>query len=226
MNPDAREVEARRKIAARVEPCDDTCPGWFVDQEDDRFQRCDDCFSRSADADALSDDEVDALPEARRALARHVAADTDAPVVLVDDNGEIRDAQTIGDGERIIAHARVVIELEDAAPSAGELGYWILENQSLEAGLADVVRDWNSDGRHPVWNATGKEGTFRDDDGMRAVTVNVRSMAIVSAPPPVDHRVAMRAARDWIDANMPRDCESAERARDVLQALALAIGDE
>lgn len=40
--------------AARIEGCDDTCPGWFVDNERFDVTRCDDCAVFADDDEAAA----------------------------------------------------------------------------------------------------------------------------------------------------------------------------
>ncbi len=64
----------RAKLATRGEPCyvdekdsKKTCPGWFVNGETLKVERCDDCWA--GHPNKLTDDEAAKLPEAKKAVA-------------------------------------------------------------------------------------------------------------------------------------------------------------
>jgi hypothetical protein len=76
-SPSTTIKRIRAKLATRGEPCyvaapghkpnDKTCPGWFVNTENLRIERCDDCWA--GHSNKLEDHEAAKLPEAQAALA-------------------------------------------------------------------------------------------------------------------------------------------------------------
>ena len=216
------EVSARRKIAARPAPCSAGCPGWAVFgdlQSDDppRIERCDECFRfATSDDQCLLDMEAAALPEARAALER-----CGTVPVVIDDEGTTVGARSIGDAApTAIRRVAIALEIEDVPPAAGEVGWWIDRDAPLDSSVDRMLDQWRSTGELG-WRSSGHLSA--EDATLRAITIRVAD--IEHDPTDLATRLALRAAHDWIDEHMPRDAESAERARDVLQALTLAIGD-
>ncbi len=67
MSVDTDRIDViRKKLAARGEPCDPKCPGWFICSETFRYQRCDECWHDVPEQQQLGDDDVAELPEAQK----------------------------------------------------------------------------------------------------------------------------------------------------------------
>lgn len=71
----------RTILDSRTERCAPRCKGWFIDPDKDRPVRCDECASLNGYADALSDDDVEALPAALRAWKGWLATHGDPDMV-------------------------------------------------------------------------------------------------------------------------------------------------
>jgi len=59
----------RALLAERVEKCHDECPGFVINVERMRIERCDECAQLNGYADTIADEDVAALPEAHKLLA-------------------------------------------------------------------------------------------------------------------------------------------------------------
>lgn len=55
----------RAYLASRPKRCDPGCPGWFINDDLDRVERCDDCAHANGLADDVDDSDIEALPEVR-----------------------------------------------------------------------------------------------------------------------------------------------------------------
>jgi hypothetical protein len=61
---DAYLGHIRALLDARMERCDDDCPGWFVSGDDGDVERCDECASLNGYSHILTDADCGRLPEA------------------------------------------------------------------------------------------------------------------------------------------------------------------
>lgn len=66
-------TKAIRDVLAARQRCSPKCKGWYMDLEQGRPVRCDDCASENGYSDAVGDDEIAMLPEAQRAWAKETA---------------------------------------------------------------------------------------------------------------------------------------------------------
>lgn len=132
--------EIRRIVRQREEMCRDRCPGWEIFEVNREpgveIEACDECnqLARAVGEPQLTDDDVAALPEAQRALARALAEPQD-----FERNPALSDAQFVEEIQRLLYD-------EDPA-TVGVIQDMLLERQMTLVELSQRFtssEDWHA----------------------------------------------------------------------------------